>query len=203
LVGQARIRALEHQRAELQTAADTHSSLAFRALKRMPPPPLEQVQHNGVTTTFPGHVVLHYGTVWAGWWKASDAPPAEQAHTAIREHLPQLTPTLLREVAMKFSCKTSAPDGLPPRAMAALSDRCLAALCQSYTLWDRTQWPSSEAAQITVLIPKRDGGLRPIALFRTLYRLFSRAHTHTPGQKLGFLNRLIYHVQQRHWPLGR
>jgi hypothetical protein len=84
---------------------------------------------------------------------------------------------------MPFSGKTSAPDGMPPRALAALSDRCLAALCESYALWDRTHWPSSEAAQIsTILIPKRDGGLRPIALFRTLYRLYSRADTHLAKQ---------------------
>jgi hypothetical protein len=65
LVRQDRTRALQQQRAELQAAADTHSSLAFRALKRAPPPPLEQIQHNGQSTTFLGHVVLHYGQVWA------------------------------------------------------------------------------------------------------------------------------------------
>jgi hypothetical protein len=116
--------------------------LDFRALKRLPPPPLEQIQHSGEYTTFPGHVVLHYGHVWAGWWVASSTSSEECAYTSIREHLPLLTPTQLREVAMKFSGKTSAPDGLPPRALAALSDRCLAALCGSYALWDRTQWPS-------------------------------------------------------------
>jgi hypothetical protein len=139
--------------------------------------------------------------VWAGWWVASSSTPTEYSYTTISDHLPMLTPTQLREAAVRFSGKTSAPDGLPPRALAALSDRCLAALCESFALWDRTLWPSSEAAQITVLIPERDGGLRPIALFRTLYRLYSRAHTHLAKTWASY-GGIIHHVQQCLWPLG-
>ena len=38
------------------------------------------------------------------------------------------------------------------------------------------QWPSDEQAVIVALIPKSDGGLRPIALFRTAYRIYAKAH---------------------------
>jgi hypothetical protein len=141
LVRTDRTRAIQQQRVELQAAADTHSSLAFRAIKRAPPPPLEQIIHTGTPTTFPGHAVAHYGQVWAEWWVAAQSPPSSYSYQEISDALPLLTITQLREAALRFSGKTSAPDGRPPRDLAALSDRCLAALCDSYALWGRTHWP--------------------------------------------------------------
>ena len=38
------------------------------------------------------------------------------------------------------------------------------------------QWPADEQAVIVALIPKSDGGLRLIALFRTAYRIYAKAH---------------------------
>jgi hypothetical protein len=38
-------------------------------------------------------------------------------------------------------------------------------------------WPPREAQLMVVLIPKKDGSLRPIALFRSLYRVYSRARS--------------------------
>ncbi len=35
-------------------------------------------------------------------------------------------------------------------------------------------WPEAEQEVITTLIPKEDGGLRPIALFRTAYRVYAK-----------------------------
>ena len=35
-------------------------------------------------------------------------------------------------------------------------------------------WPSSEQEVLTIHIPKADGGLRPIALFKTLYRVYAK-----------------------------
>jgi hypothetical protein len=35
-------------------------------------------------------------------------------------------------------------------------------------------WPTNVREVITVLIPKADGGLRPIALFRTAYRVYAK-----------------------------
>jgi hypothetical protein len=79
-----------------------------------------------------------------------------------------------------FPSGTSAPDGLPARARAALSDPCFEALASQFVMWHRHGWPAAEQEVITVLIPKRDGGLRPIALFRTLYRVFPGAQPFGP-----------------------
>ena len=35
-------------------------------------------------------------------------------------------------------------------------------------------WPAGEQEVLTALIPKADGGLRPIALFRTIYRVYAK-----------------------------
>jgi hypothetical protein len=59
--------------------------------------------------------------------------------------------------------------------LAFLSDSCLCALSQQVAIWERTLlWPTQEQEQITTLIPKQDGGLRPIALFRTIFRVVGR-----------------------------
>jgi hypothetical protein len=167
-------------KAEAQEAANSHKSLAFRLRKREPRPPLATVLFQGHSSTFPVHVLESYADTWGKWWEASAESAGEQDfEDLLKEYptddLPRLSPEQIRQVALTFAAATAAPDGLPARAVAALSDACLTGLAAQYELWHRFGWPQSEQHVITVLIPKRDGGLRPSALFRTLYRTFSRA----------------------------
>jgi hypothetical protein len=63
----------------------------------------------------------------------------------------------------------------PPRHFARLSDPSIRRLSALFHIVElMAAWPSSMAQQLTVLIPKAAGGLRPIALFRGIVRLFGK-----------------------------
>ena len=92
---------------------------------------------------------------------------------------PRLEKCSIKGAALAFGTKTSTADGLHPRHVAHLSNRLLDILVDLFVLTERVgEWPKSEAIVITALIPKPDGGLRPIALFRTLFRIYSKARAY-------------------------
>ncbi len=64
-----------------------------------------------------------------------------------------------------------------PKHAKGLSDgalNCSGMQLRTFELTSR--WPKCEQAVLTALIPKSDGGLRPIALFRAAYRVYGKAN---------------------------
>ena len=67
-------------------------------------------------------------------------------------------------------------DNVSPRALDRLSDEAIAALIEVLHACERTgDWGECNALVMTVLLPKADGGVRPIGLLPTTVRIWMRA----------------------------
>ena len=85
----------------------------------------------------------------------------------------------IRIASRKFKPSTVSADQLHPKHISLLSLSAREALARNYTAFELTgNFPEQERKVVTVLIPKTDGGLRPVALFRTLYRVYAKARSH-------------------------
>jgi hypothetical protein len=129
--------------------------------------------HQGKTSVFPKHILQHQAEQWAQRWQEGAGPPPVEI--PCDEAVAPITTEQLRAASAHFKATTSAPDGLPPRSISLLSDLCLQALAELFRAFEQYGWPASERIVLTVLIPKKDGGLRLIALFRSLYGIYSKA----------------------------
>ena len=98
----------------------------------------------------------------------------------------ELTVTALREAAKSFSPDTGVgTDNISPRALSRLSDEALMALVHLFErLEELGDWSDALNLVLIVLLPKADGGLRPIGLLPTLIRVWSRARM-TDDQSVG------------------
>ena len=113
---------------------------------------------------------------WATLWEESADydlrcdPPLDQA-------LQPLLPFALRSAAMSFSASTGVgADNVAPRAVARLSHEMIKALCAIFMAVELLgAWPKRLWLVLIVLLPKTDGGRRPIGLFPSLIRVWSRA----------------------------
>ena len=83
---------------------------------------------------------------------------------------------MVKRACKSFLVKTGlGPDALQPRAILRLSEEGIAALAAILTAIERTgKWPAFTQLVMTVLLPKSDGGLRPIGLFPTLHIVWMR-----------------------------
>ena len=92
---------------------------------------------------------------------------------------PALAGALLREAATTFPAATGVgSDNIGPRACARLSDGALGALAVILMACERDGcWPLGIWFVLIVLLPKPDGGLRPIGLFPTVVRIWMRARS--------------------------
>ena len=86
-------------------------------------------------------------------------------------------PHALRSAALSFSASTGVgADNVAPRAVARLSHELLKALCAVLMATELLgAWPKRLWLVLIVLLPKPDGGRRPIGLFPSLLRIWSRA----------------------------
>ena len=82
---------------------------------------------------------------------------------------------------VREACYTFAPstglgwDKLHPRAIARLSDGIIELIINLFLLAELAgNWPTLIGAVLIVLLPKSDGGRRPIGLFPTLCRIWMR-----------------------------
>jgi hypothetical protein len=127
--------------------------------------------------------------VWGDLWQASGSDTATAAKNHLITSIPAEPPPLisvqeLREVASFFPPNAACVDGVPIRAFAGLSDEALRSLSSQAQKWEAsTKWPKSEEAVCTVLLPKPQGGLRPIALFRSVIRMVAKLRTRTIRQR--------------------
>ena len=118
---------------------------------------------------------------WAKLWKVGLRYDFEQIKPPEDQHPGDITATMLRHACLTFPIHTGlGADALQPRAILRLSDEGIEALARILTAIERTgEWPWFTQLVMTVLIPKSDGGLRPIGLFPTLYRVWMRCRRPT------------------------
>ena len=98
---------------------------------------------------------------WGGLWKAEARLPQSAPGETWRHGFPGGVECVaigtedLRSAAAAFSPSTPCPDGLPARAFVLLSDDLLRTLSRMGIAWEAAAtWPTSEAAAVTVMIPK-------------------------------------------------
>eukprot|EP00973_Karenia_brevis_P027793 3830329-Karenia_brevis.AAC.1 len=128
---------------------------------------------------------------WARLWKEHSQYLAT-FDLAGRTPPPQLVVEQVRKAALSFPAGTGVGgDNIAPRAISRLSDALLIWLCVILTASEALgTWPTVLHLVLIVLLPKADGGQRPIGLFPTLIRIWMRArssvartwehHTHLP-----------------------
>ena len=110
---------------------------------------------------------------WSAMWRTDIAPPdfSEQRVPVG----PPASPDELRAAARTFSARTAAPDGCSPRHFALLGDEGAAAMAALFRLGEIFGVHAVALEQLCIrLIPKRNGGFRPICLFRSVARLHFR-----------------------------
>ena len=113
---------------------------------------------------------------WAKQWAVDEpySPPCFPPELLCG--LPLVTPQQLREAASTFPVATGLGcDNFSPRAIGRLSDRMLFALAAIFAAAEKLgAWPDLVNLVLIVLLPKPDGGFRPIGLFPMLVRLWFR-----------------------------
>ena len=112
---------------------------------------------------------------WAPIWERHlgvTAPWREWSEPV--DPLPDITPEELRAAAMSFKCRTGYV-GFHPRWFAHVSDRGLQRVADLLHQCEREgRWPQQLCHSELRLIPKREGGTRPIGLVDGLCRLWER-----------------------------
>ena len=98
--------------------------------------------------------------------------------------LPPLRVHDLRTAALSFPAGTGlGADNIAPRALARLSDEALKGLCAILMAAELLgRWPAMALMVLIVLLPKPDGGRRPIGLFPVIVRVWARARSHIARQ---------------------
>jgi len=93
--------------------------------------------------------------------------------------LDPLLPWALRRSAASFPVGTGVgAENIAPRAILRLSDELVKALCAILMATELLgQWPAVISMVLVVLLPKTDGGRRPIGLFPALVRVWARARS--------------------------
>ena len=116
---------------------------------------------------------------WVRLWK-TDEPYRMPNFPRSPEHLQTLLPSALKMAASSFPLGTGlGGDNISPRAILRLSDEAISALVVLLTAFEGLgQWASALDLVLIVLLPKSDGGFRPIGLFPTVVRLWMRARVY-------------------------
>ncbi len=114
-------------------------------------------------------------TAWANLWQVKQ--PYDQPHfDCSQEHLAPIVPWAIATAAVSFPAGTGlGSDNISPKALARLSQSALAALAALFMAFEKLgEWCEVLDLVLIVLLPKADGGRRPIGLFPTLIRVWMR-----------------------------
>jgi hypothetical protein len=116
---------------------------------------------------------------WSQQWAMDDSYTQPIFDRNVMAALPLLTVLALRVAAMTFPAGTGlGGDNVAPRAFGRLSDSALSALARILMAAEALgAWGQAVSLVLIVLLPKPDGGLRPIGLFPTIIRVWMRART--------------------------
>jgi len=162
----------------IETAFAGGAKIAHRCTKPAAPAQLDIVTaQDGYGSSLPTDVLQAEAAKWSKLWQATDAHQSPIPGPWTGAQLPpRLTAQQLRTAAKRFKPNTSAPDGMSPRQFESLTEPALSALAMLLQAFEyggdfaptlRSMW--------TALLPKPQGGHRPIGLFRAIFRLWARA----------------------------
>ena len=121
---------------------------------------------------------------WATWWKVGEAydDPFENAEYKGQasddfSKLASLTASDIRRAARSFPIGTGVGvDNISPRAIDRLTEEALDSLVYILHACEKNgEWGRCNNLVLTVLLPKADGGVRPIGLLPTVTRIWMRA----------------------------
>ena len=114
---------------------------------------------------------------WGVQWDTGKPRREPSWPTTVAGSIPDLTIQAFVEVCMTFPCQTGLGwDNIHPRALARLPRSLLLQLVLCLLAAETIgQWPSLAGWVVIVLLPKPDGGRRPIGLIPCLPRVWSWA----------------------------
>jgi hypothetical protein len=116
--------------------------------------------------------------VWHGWRQTDKELPQGDVSDLQGDMDTCLTADRLRNAARSFKKGTAQIDGWKPCHIGELTDGTLALLGRLLQVAEAVgQYPKAGQYVMTTLIPKPDGGLRPINLFPAVFRLHSRCRS--------------------------
>jgi hypothetical protein len=162
----------------LNSVLEGGAGLAHR-LSKPTPLQLHKTASDGTHPTHPSSLLQDQVDTWTTYWKCEGTTaslPKLGDQTSEATNTQDITAGLLRSASSSFKPRTSVVDGISPRQFSHVSDRGLNALatilwiCEIYWTFGNT------ITDLAVrLLLKTDGGRRPIALFRALFRLHGKA----------------------------
>ena len=120
--------------------------------------------------------VEHEANEWARLWEEGTEYLGSFDHEQCTAPDP-LKIHIVRKAAMSFPAGTGlGGDNIAPRAINRLSDQVLLCLATLFHAIEQAgRWPTVMHLVLIVLLPKPDGGRRPIGLFPTRFRVWMRA----------------------------
>ena len=123
---------------------------------------------------------------WADVWQQGVVGNHPRWPADMGQVLPDLAVAQLREACYTFPSGVGLGwDKLHPRALVRCSDRVLGLFIQMLILAEILgEWPSCIGPILIILLPKSDGGRRPIGLFPSLIRLWMRVRLQVAQQWL-------------------
>ena len=117
-------------------------------------------------------------SVWSREWLVGAVPPPPPPHWPLAMGAPMPAPSVaeFRRACLAFPVGVGLGwDKTHPRAFLRLSHGAITALLRIMVLAEILgAWPDCIGCLIVVLLPKADGGLRPIGLLPTIVRIWSR-----------------------------
>ncbi|HUU62073.1 MAG TPA: reverse transcriptase domain-containing protein, partial [Acidimicrobiia bacterium] len=122
-------------------------------------------------------VAEHEAAKWGKEWLVGHPYPALDWPADAGPPPPALTRWAVDRACRSFACGTGLGwDALHPRALLRCSDDLISLLIQIMLRCEALgEWPAAVALVVIVLLPKPDGGFRPIGLLPLLPRLWMRA----------------------------
>ncbi len=147
---------------------------AYSKLPQQWRPTVAETSDGGVAAD-PMSVLTCQRGKYASMWQADEQPGRYEWDE--RESLPRLTPTEIREASRLFKRRTAVSyDGVHCRHFSLLGDdalRTLAAVLEACELLG--DFPLQCGLVVTPLLEKPKGGYRPVAIYSSLYRLWTKA----------------------------
>jgi hypothetical protein len=130
-------------------------------------------------THHPSSLLQDQVNMWTDYWKCGTTSahiPDLVDLDAVATNSHDFTSGLLRSASASFKPRTSVVDGIPPRQFSFVSDNGLELLSSIFWLCKKKCTFGNTITDLAIrLLLKTDGGRRPIALFRAMFRLYGKA----------------------------
>ena len=134
-----RIKAIKEWRCRISKLAAEGRREAFNYIKQADLPLCDELEQKGTAQVVKGNEDL-----WGPLWQHEAGRKCNMARDFVSEHTRRATLTTegIRFAAKAFSPTTSCTDGIPPKAVALLSDEILECLAGMGNLWiEQAIWP--------------------------------------------------------------